>query len=142
MLAALRQMGYGTTPGRFLWEFAPLQECAEDAGVLTVVSGAIDCRTCGICCTVFDRIDISQEDEARLVDDDVGCALLELPVHVYGGRLQLEFPNQRCPMRAVGPDGSHQGCQCYEARPTACRIFEPDGAGCLHARLVAWERRT
>ena len=87
---------------------------------------AIDCRTCGACCSYsaeWPRLSLESDAHIariprRFVDED-------------GGRMRCT--GDRC-AALVGVVGEMTSCAIYPVRPDVCRTCSPGDAECLEAR--------
>lgn len=93
----------------------------------------LDCQACGACCAVAASpayVGLTVADVVRL-PPAYGGQVLEAPTY-----RALACPGGRC-CALEGQVGESTSCAIYEARPGACRAFEPGGNDCLAARARA-----
>lgn len=84
-----------------------------------------DCQKCGACCAHKWSWPVLRRDrsDAR-----------QIPRHLVREDLPLlKTVGNRC-IALTGSVGISTGCSIYEARPAACRAFQPGSALCLEAR--------
>ena len=113
------------------------------------MSGALDCRKCGACCTsvAWNPASAVQRPFADMTDDEAEKLETKRPGLVtlcqpegwtfeeprFAMAIKKNDPRGRC-VALTGTVGKRVSCSIYEDRPAGCRSFEPGGEECLEIR--------